>query len=266
MMRAQGATIARRVGRAGLLAIAGLWPLLPACAADSAAPIVLRTVQQSGAIGKYGAPGEAQMPGLCKEILSAIERIDPRLHFTGLGTHAPLRRIERMLAQDEIDVFLCLLKSPEREKQWRYLPVPLYRIRHVLVQRIDDPTEYRSLADLAEPSRRKPVLIGQGTLLRETLARAGVATSAPPSEREALKMLAIGRSDAVYGQDVNLLRMVRESGFAEQLRIAPTAFQEEFQYAVVSLQLSPELQLRLTQDLQQLEREGVLKALADKYK
>jgi len=251
---------------AGVLAIAWLWPPLSAFAADSAAPIVLRTVQQSGAIGKYGAPGEAQMPGLCSEILTALERIDPRLHFTGLGTHAPLRRIERMLAQDEIDVFLCLLKSPEREKQWRYLPVPLYRIRHVLVQRIDDPTEYRSLADLAEPSRRKPVLVGQGTLLREALTRAGVVSSAPPSEREALKMLAIGRSDAVYGQDVNLLRMVRETGFTNQLRIAPTAFYEEFQYAVVSQQLSPELQLRLTQDLQQLEREGVLRALADKYR
>ncbi|MDY0745120.1 transporter substrate-binding domain-containing protein [Paucibacter sp. R3-3] len=251
---------------AGMLAAALLLPLLSAFAADTAPPIVLRTVQQSGAIGKYGAPGEAQMPGLCREILTAIERIDPRLHFTGLATHAPLRRIERMLAQDEIDVFLCLLKSPEREKQWRYLPVPLYRIRHVLVQRIDDPAEYRSLVELAEPSRRKPVLVGQGTLLRDTLTRAGVASSEPPSEREALKMLAAGRSDAVYGQDVNLLRMVRESGLADRLRVAPTSFYEEYQYAVVSQKLSPELQLRLTQDLQQLEREGTLRALADKYK
>ena len=226
----------------------------------------MRTAEQSGSIGKYGDPNESAMPGLCTEILRAVERVDPGLHFAGTTTRAPLRRIETMLAQNQLDAFFCLLKSPEREQQWRYLPVPLYRIRHRVVQRADDPKELRSLADLAQQSRTKPVLVMQGTLLRQTLDRAKVVTSAPPSEREALQMLLLGRADAVYGQDIGLLRALREARMEDRLRLSPTVFAEEFQYAVVSRQVPAEAERRLTQALQTLERDGTLKALADKYR
>jgi polar amino acid transport system substrate-binding protein len=229
-------------------------------------PLLLRSAQQSGSIAKYAAPGEAQLPGLCMEILRAVERVDPGLRFTGLSLRAPLRRIERMLAAGEIDAFFCLLKSPERALQWRYLPVPLYRIRHMVVQRADDPTELRGLADLAAVGRNKPVLVTQGTLLQQTLERANVQTGAAPSEREALQMLLMGRADAVYGQDVNLLRNLREAGLGERLRLSSTVFAEEVQYATVSTQLPAAAVQRLTLALQALERDGSLKALADKYK
>ncbi len=248
----------------------GLW--LAACtfacasAAHAAPQLLLRTAQQSGSIGKYALPGESALPGLCTEIQRAVERVDPALHFAGTSIRAPLRRIETMLAQGQIDVFFCLLKSPEREQQWRYLPTPLYTVRHRIVQRIDDRKELRSLADLAQSSRTKPVLVMQGTLLQGFLTRADVATSAPPSEREALRMLLLGRTDAVYGQDVNLLRNLREYGQEDRLRMSPTIFAEEAQYVAISRRLPVEAEQRLTQALQALERDGTLKALAEKYR
>ena len=154
----------------------------------------------------------------------------------------------------------------ERAQQWRYLPVPLYRIRHRVVQRADDSTELRNLADLAAAGQKKPVLVTQGTLLQQALEHAKVPSAAAPSERDALQMLLLGRTDAVYGQDVNLLRNLRESGLSERLRLSPTIFFEDVQYATVSRQLSPEAEQRLTAALQALERDGSLKALAEKYK
>lgn len=249
----------------GLCRWAVLCLALPVLAAQ-AQVVQLRTAQQSGSIAKYAQPGEAQLPGLCMEVLRAVERVDPGLRFTGLETRAPLRRVERMLAQGEIDVFFCLLKTPERLRQWRYLPVPLYRIRHMVVQRSSDPTELRSLADLVEAGHKKPVLVTQGTVLAQTLERAQVRTGEAPSEREALQMLLLGRTDAVYGQDVNLIRNLRESGFGDRLRLSPTVFFEDIQYATVGQQVSPEIEQRLSAALQALERDGSLKAIAEKYR
>lgn len=234
-------------------------------ASAPASVVRLRTVQQSGSIAKYAASSDAPLPGICMEILRAVERVDPGLRFTGVETRAPLRRVERMLVQNEIDVFFCLLKSPERAQQWRYLPVPLYRIRHMVVQRAAEP-EFSSLQELALAGQKKPVLVTQGTLLAQTLARANVVTAEAPSEREALQMLLLGRADAVYGQDLNLLRNVREAGLADRLRLSSTVFQEDVQYATVSKQLPPAIEQRLTLALQTLEREGQLRAIAEKYR
>ncbi len=235
---------------------------LPASAAE---PILVRTAMQSGSLAKY-APDDPTAPGLCLEMLRAVERIDPGLRFIGLELRAPLLRIERMLALGEIDAFFCLLKSPERAQQWRYLPVPLYRIRQMAVQRMSDSTELRSMADLVVAGAKKPVLVPQGTLLAATLRRSNVAIGFAPSEREALQMLLLGRTDVVYGQDLNLLRNIRAAGLGDQVRMSATVFQEDAQYATVSTQTPPELALRLTQALQQLERDGSLRAIAEKYK
>jgi len=244
------------------LSMLALQATMPARAAE---PILVRTAMQSGSLVKY-APDDAASPGLCLEMLRAVERIDPGLRFVGLELRAPLRRIERLLEQGEIDAFFCLLKSPERARQWRYLPVPLYRIRQMAVQRMSDSTELRSMADLVAAGAKKPVLVAQGTLLAETLQRANVAFGFAPSEREALQMLQLGRTDVVYGQDLNLLRNIRAADLGDRVRLSATVFQEDIQYATVSKQMSPDLALRLTQALQQLERDGSLRTIAEKYK
>ena len=239
--------------------------LLAAMPLAACAQIVLRTAMQSGSLAKY-APDDLESPGLCLEMLRAVERADPGLHFVGLELRAPLLRIERLLALGEIDVFFCLLKSPARALQWRYLPVPLYRIRHMAAQRVSDATELRSMQDLVLAGQKKPVLVPQGTLLAQTLVHAQVSTAMAPSKREALQMLQRGRTDVVYGQDVNLLRNIRAAGLADQVRLSPTVFHEDIQYATVSAQLSPAIAQRLNLVLQQLERDGTLRAIAEKYR
>jgi len=247
-----------------LAALAGAPWMLAGVAAADAAP--LRSVAQSGAPVKY-APGNRRRPGLCTEILQAVGRIDTGLRFAGLELQAPLRRIERMLAGGEIDVFFCLLMSPERSRQWDYLPVPLYRVRHVVVQRADDPAEIAGTAELQAAGRRKPVLVAQGSALTQALARSQVAYSdVARSDLEALRMLALGRSDVVYGQDMALLPLLREPELAGRLRLGAAVFQEDTQYAVVARHVPAATAQRLTLALQALERDGSLRALAEKYR
>lgn len=226
----------------------------------------LHTVQQAGSSVKYDAGGPPDRPGLCMDILRAVARSSPGLHFTGLDEQVPLKRVERLLAEGRIDVFFCLLKSPEREKHWRYVPVPLYVIRHVVVQRADDARQLRTLADLAAASRHKQVLVMRGTALARPLLAAGVAIAEVGSEHEALEMLRIGRGDLIYGQDIQLRRHINDPRQHGRFQFGSTVFQEEPQYLALRADLPTAQEELLTQALQRLERDGTLRQLADKYR
>lgn len=242
------------------------WLMALLCQAVPAQELSLRTVQQAGSIIKYNPDGEPRRPGLCMEILRAVEKAEPGLRFTGLEQSVPLKRVERLLTEGAVDAFFCLLKSPEREKQWRYVPVPLYTIRHVVVQRADDGRQFDTLADLVAPSRRKPVLVMRGTALARHLVLAGVAIAEVATEREALSMLTRGRADVIYGQDVNLRRHIADNGLGARLRFGATSFQEEPQFLALRADLPPAQEERLTQALRKLEKDGVLRQLFEKYK
>jgi len=236
------------------------------CLPTGAQELSLRTVRQAGSLVKYAPDGDPRQPGLCMEILLAVERIDPGLRFDGTDQQVPLKRVERLLAERQIDAFFCLLKSPDREAQWRYLPVPLYTIRHVLVQRAADARPFGTLAELALASRYKPVAITRGTVLRQPLEAAGVRYVEVSSEREALQMLALGRADAVYGQDINLLRYIADERLGEQLSVSRNAFHEESQFLTTRADLPAAQVERLTQALRRLERDGTLRELSGKYR
>lgn len=243
-----------------------LTALLAMAAPLHAQELVLRTAQQSGSLVKYDPDGGPARPGLCLEILRAVEKQDPGLHFTGLDQAVPLKRVERLLADGLVDAFFCLLKSPERERQWRYATVPLYMIRHVVLQRADDPRSPDTLAELAAWSRNKPVLVMRGTAMARRLLMADVTIAEVASEREALQMLTLGRADAIYGQDINLQRHVNDSRQAEKFKFGRTVFHEEPQWLAMRADLPAAHEERLTQALRKLEKDGTLRQLADKYR
>lgn len=229
-------------------------------------PLRLRSAAQAGAPAKY-ASGDPRRPGLCGEIVAAVMRVDPGLRIEGLDQAVPLRRLELMLSAGELDVFFCLLKAEHRHPLMRYLPVPLYRIAHVLAMRSDDERMPRTWDELRAFARRQPLLLAQGTKLASTLQVADVAfRDSARSDREALQMLVKGRTAAVYGQDVNLRQAARGAGLEGQVRIGPQVFEEETQYAVVSRQLPEQVVERLTERLRQLSASGEIARLAERYR
>lgn len=244
----------------------GLSAGLALAAASPAQELTLNTVQQASSVVKYDPDGAPQRAGLCMDVLRAVERADPGLRFTGLEQVIPLRRVERLLADGQIDVFFCLLRSPERERQWRYVPVPLYPVRHVIAQRVEDTRSVDSLLDLATMSQVKPVLVTRGSVLARRLETVGVNLAEVSSEREALQMLVLGRTDAIYGQDINLVRHIRDAHLADKVRLGRTVLLEEAQFLAVRKDLPAAVVERLTDALRKLERDGVLRLLNEKYR
>jgi ABC-type amino acid transport substrate-binding protein len=235
--------------------------------AGATGPLTLRSAAQAGAPAKY-ASGDPKRPGLCGEIAEAVMRTDPDLHIEGLGQQVPLRRLELMLSNGDLDVFFCLLKSEHRHALMRYLPVPLYRISHVLAMRAgDERAAPRTWDELRAFSRHQPLLLAQGTKLAATLQEADVSfQESARSDKEALQMLVRGRAGGVYGQDFNLRQAARGTGLESRLRIGPQVFEEEAQYVVVSRQLPDAVVERLTDRLRQLSASGEIARLAERYR
>ena len=70
-----------------------LWLLSALLGLTAPAPaqeLTLRTVQQSGSLAKYDPNGGPQRPGLCLEMLRAVQHVDPGLRFSGLDRQMPL--------------------------------------------------------------------------------------------------------------------------------------------------------------------------------
>lgn len=225
----------------------------------------LRSAAQSGASFKFGVVTSSR-PGLCREVAQRLEQLDPGLHFSGMSFEAPLRRIELMLERGQIDVFFCLLDTPERRQRFDYLPQPIYRVRHVVAVRVDEARKPANLQELAELGRQSPVLVAQGSVLARTLAQAKVPYSeAASSDLAALRMLVLGRAAAVYGQDLNLLPLLKLPELVDKLKLLEVSFVDEQQYVVVGHHVPKATADRIAAALVQLERKGVLRELQDKY-
>ncbi|SEL53048.1 ABC-type amino acid transport substrate-binding protein [Roseateles sp. YR242] len=237
-----------------------------ASAPPSVGALTLRSAAQSGSLVKY-APADFARPGLCAEIAAAMQRVDPQLRLDGMDRLVPLRRLELMLASDELDVFFCLLASERRREMMRFLPVPLYRVRHVIMMRAGEPAPQTWTA-LRAFARRKPLLLVQGTQLAVALQQADVAhVETARSESDALQMLLRGRTDAVYGQDLALRHAMRTAGIDEgRIQFGPQAFEEQPQFAVVSRHLPEPVVERLTERLRQLQASGELARIVDRYR
>lgn len=243
------------------LALLGASPWLAA-----AQPLVLRSAAQAGAVFKYGDVRAAR-PGICREIAQAVAGDGVGLSIAGLDQAVPLRRLELLLSQGELDVFFCMLKSPRREQMMSFLPVPLYRVRHVLAMRMEDVPMPQTWAELRQAARSSPVLVAQGSQLALKLREMDVQhAEAALSDREELQMLLRGRANMLYGQDMNLRQLLRNDRLEPLIRLGSQAFDEELQYAVVSRQLAPDRVQRLADRLRLLEASGELARIVQRYR
>lgn len=230
----------------------------------SAQPLSLRTVSQAGARIKY-EPDAAGVPrgGICLDILHAVQRVDPGLRFPGVEQPHPLRRVELLLEEGGIDVFFCLLRSPERAQRWHYAPTPLYGVRHAVVLRAEPPLHVTGYEALALLSRQQPVVVMRGSILVQALKREGVAVTEVASDREALEMLLRGRASAVYGQEQNLQQAIRDAQLGARVRLQSQGFPLEHQYLVYRKDLPQAAVDRLNAALKRLEADGSLRRIAE---
>lgn len=257
--RGQGGT--RRDAALALLALASP-PLL------AEVPLRLRSCSQAELPLKFDL-GNAERPGICVEIIQALQRLDPGLLFDGLQRSLPLKRVAQELVTHQLDVFFSMIDTPERLRLGvDFLDAPvLYESRHQVAVRADDPIQVRSLRDIAALGDQGVVLTTHGTAYAEYLqGQPGLQLSRLTlSNSRNLKMLLLGRGRFFYHAGTTLRSQIALEGLEGRVRVLPTVFKVDAQRVAFSRRLAPAARQRVVAALRLLEQRGELQALRERY-
>jgi len=237
------------------------------CCAVPAMAETLRTAAQDNNALKYDLKNPAK-PGICVEVLQAVEASDPELRFSGADQPMSLRRIEALLAEGQLDVFCALIRSPAREARMAFIEVPIYTVRHRIAVRSDDSIVIQSLDEIRRLGPEASVIVNKSTAHEDLLRAAGglQLDASSPDTAVNLKKLVAQRGRFYYHTENALLRYIEDGGLEGKVRLLPTVFKSEPLYMVCSPRLAPALRQRLHLALDKLARRGELERIYNGYR
>jgi ABC-type amino acid transport substrate-binding protein len=247
-------------------AAASIVCLTLSCLAPATAAPPLRTAAQDNNTIKFNLKGKRK--GICVDVFQAIERIEPGLRFTGWDQPMSLPRVESALAENQLDVFCALIRTPARAAKFNFIDVPVYTVRHRIAVRADDDVQVRNLDDIRKLGPGNVVLVLKGTAHEEMLRRyGGLALDASAQNLDVnLRKLQHGRGRFLYHTENALLRYIDKEKLGGQIKLLPAVLKEDNLLFAVSRSLPAATADMLRGALQQLADRGELKKIYANYK
>lgn len=227
----------------------------------------LRTAAQDNNHLKYDLKVPAH-PGICVEIIRAVEALDPELRFSDWQMPSSLRRIEQQIEVGELDVFCALIRNPTRATRMDFIDVPVYTVRHRIAVRADDPVQIEDFDDIRRLGLDGSILVNRSTAHEEWLrGQGGLQLDAShPDTATNLRKLVARRARLYYHTEAALQHYIEEEGLQAKVRLLPKVFKEEALYFVVTRQLPAAARARLTQALERLSQSGELGRISAGYR
>jgi glutamate/aspartate transport system substrate-binding protein len=228
-----------------------------ACAGTAAQALEVRIVSQESLQPKWIHGGE-RVVGICPDIIAAIERIEPRLHFAGYHRSSrSLSGIEAGLDMGTLDAACGLVTSLRRLAIAQPVGKPLYLVRHDLAVRRNDAVTIESAADLARLGDL--VTTQRASVFTERLREAGVRIDdATDDNRMNLRKILAGHGRFAYVNDLTLRYLIRTEGLQDRVRVLPVVIANEPTYFWVSRKADPALAPLLGAALDKLKASGEL--------
>ncbi|WP_374352182.1 substrate-binding periplasmic protein [Chitinimonas sp.] len=229
----------------------------------------VRTASQEEASPRYTVlqeGGQQVVKGLCIDILRAIERTDPQIHFTG-SQPLPLPRLLKLLEVGQLDAFACLTRNTERDALFQYVDIALFEVSYRMAVRKNDPVLVGSFDDIRRLGKEGLILANRGTGTVNILeAQGGLQIDATGiDQHENLRKLIAGIGRFYYRHDLGLEAEIAESGFGDSVQLLPATFDRQKQFLVLSRQVPLELVNRLRTALSRLRDSGELAKLRSRY-
>jgi len=220
----------------------------------------LRTAAQRDTAPKYTTLPDGAVGGLCVDLLRAIERAEPELHFVGDQHWKPVIRVLSEMYAGLQDAACGLARTPDRQAHMIYLEPALFSVEHVLVSRIDDDIAVGSWDDLRKLGRQATVLVDRGlypAYLVETIG--GIAYDAGSATAlQNLQKLVAGRGRLYLHRLQGLDVLLRESGLAGRVRVLPTVLDSVPLYFTLGMQVDDTTVQQVRRALLTLQKTGEL--------
>ena len=202
--------------------------------------------------------------GVCPDILQAIEKMEPQLHFTVQYAFRSIPVLEQGLASGHVACACALLDTPHRRALATIAGKPLYMVRHRLAAAAGDHVEVNSLDELA---KLKPLVnTSRGAGYSYQLRALGLKVDDSTGDNVVnLKKIIAGHGRFFYMNELTLTWIVRENGLRDQIRIVPGVLKEEPIYFWVSKKIPPETTRLLDQALLKLRANGELSRIYERW-
>jgi glutamate/aspartate transport system substrate-binding protein len=227
---------------------------LAACAGASGMEV--RVAAQEAIAPKWiAAPGRAD--GICPDIMAAVERIEPRLHFTGYRRSRSLPGIEAGLESGSLDAACALVPTPRRRAIAVQAGQSVYVTRHLLATRAGDQAVVRDMQDLVRLGAL--VTSQRGSAFTDQLKEAGVRVDDATDDNGLnLRKMLGGHGRFAYVNELSLQRALRSEDLAARVRVLPVVLGAEPAYFWVSRKADPALAPLLGNAIDKLKANGEL--------
>lgn len=244
------------------VSIAGIaWASL--CAAQAGEPLTLRVMAQESLPPKW-LMRKGQPDGVCPDILEAIEKIEPRLRFTGLDDFRSMLVIEQGLETGSISCACALLDTERRRKIATVAGKPLYMVRQRVAAAAGDKVVIGNLDDLI---RLKPLITtSRGAGYAEQLRALGLEVDDSTGDNLTnLKKVIGGHGRFFYMNELTMSWIVRENALGDKVRILPDVLKEDPIYFWVSKKADPQAVRLVDRALNKLKANGELMRIYERW-
>lgn len=242
-----------------LCAAALLFSALPARAASFTIPLMAQE-----RIPPKWMPRDGHPDGYCPELLAAIERVEPQLHFTGMENARPLKMIESALAQGAVMAACALSETSQRSAAARAVGKPLYTLRHRLAVAAADDVVVTSMADLV----RLHALVNtrRGSSFVDQLKEAGVRVDDSSGDGMVnLKKTMAGHGRFTYMGELPMAMYLTDAQLRGKVRMLPVVLREEPSYFWMSRKADPEATRLVERALATLRASGELTRMYERW-
>jgi polar amino acid transport system substrate-binding protein len=209
---------------------------------------------------------DGKASGVCPDIYDALERVNPEIRIRGAEKLLSLSLNEHALESGSSAINCGLGKSPHREPFVRYVELVATTTMQVAVRRDDAIQTIRDLDELAQLSKKDPVIVRRATVFADRLKERGVVIDDSSADNAAnLNKLLAGRGRFYYNIDYLLAAQMRESAMAGKVRVLPTAMEKQSVYLVVSSKVDPSVDAMISEAYATLRKRGDIDAIFKRY-
>lgn len=209
--------------------------------------------------------GKTELSGLCIEILKAIEKADPNIKFVAANEFFPFTRIDAGLTSGEIEAFIGLVKTKEREEKYQFI-YDLYQTGMKIVARSDEKAKINSLDDIKNLGSDAVILALYGTVQSKTLKEKGfnVDDGAKGVNDNFLKLIN-NRGRFFYQSDLSVFATIKENNYQNKVKVYPNVFEQNWQCFVFAKNAPKEKVDAVKAALDKIKKSGELDKIIVKY-
>lgn len=234
--------------------------------AISAEALDVRTAAQDTSKAKFD-PANSARPGICLEILTAIEKVDPEIHFVGKTELMPVKRIEDDIESGKIEAFCAFIKNEARAAKMNFGEPAVFTVKHRIAAAADDNVDVGNFDELRKLGDSALIAVPIGTAFVNFLEKqGGLKLDSGSKEIKAnLQKVVAKRVRFHYNADLNFREIENDPELKGKYRVLPAVFASEPQLMVFSKALPKATQEKIMAAVAKIKKSGELATINKKY-